>query len=95
MSPTDLDKKTLAESLLMKVHEQSEEGPERSPFWREGRWRCEYYRTGGSARLKVFSGESCVHEEVVQGSSADRRSLELKKVFLESRRAGREDTLLR
>jgi hypothetical protein len=95
MTPPDLETKTLAEALLLKAHEQSSQSPERSPFWREGPWRCEYHRSGPSPRLKVFSGDSCVHEEAVQNTAADRRSLELKRVLLESQRAGREDTLLR
>ena len=97
MTPPDLDpdKSALAQSLLRRAHEQSSQSPERSPFWREGPWRCEYYRSGGPERLKVFSGESCVHEEVVQDQSPERRARELKRVFLESQRAGRDDTLLR
>ena len=50
---------------------------------------------GGPERLKVFSGDACVHEEPVQDQSADRRARELKRVFTESQRAGWDHTLLR
>jgi len=100
MTPPNLkdqpkEQTTLAQALLQRAHEQSAESPERSPFWREGPWRCEYYRSGGPERLKVFSGDACVHEEPVQDQSADRRARELKRVFAESQRAGRDHTLLR
>ena len=97
MTPFDVtdQRKTLVDSLLQKVHEQSEQAPERSPFWREGKWRCEFYDTGESARLKVFSGEACVHEESVQSkAAADDRCRELKRVFLQSQSSGPDHSLL-
>jgi hypothetical protein len=97
MTPFDVERQheTLVENLLRKVHRQSLDGPARSPFWREGPWRCEYYESQGPARLKVFRGEACVHEEVVSNTeTAPERCVELKRVFLESQRGGREDALL-
>ena len=97
MSPFDVERQheTLVENLLRTVHRQSLDGPARSPFWREGPWRCEFYESQSPARLKVFRGEACVHEEVVQNKeTAPDRCVELKRVFLESQRGGREDALL-
>ena len=96
MSPYDVDHETLVENLLRQVHSHSSSEPSRSPFWREGPWRCEYHESTPPARLKVYKGEACVHEEVVQDSNtAPQRCIELKRVFLESQRGGRDDTLLR
>jgi hypothetical protein len=97
MTPSDVqDPKKLVQSLLQRVHEQSAEAPERSPFWREGQWRCEFYNSGQPARLKVFSGEACVHEESVQSRAvADDRARELKRVFLQSQRGQGEHSLLK
>jgi hypothetical protein len=80
ISDPDEDRRALIEALLRRAHEQSRASAERSPFWREGQWRCEYYRTPGPDRLKLFSGERCVLEEPVQGgASADRRAQELRR----------------
>src|SRR5687767_2865737 len=74
------DGKTLVERLLRQLHEQSINCAERSPFWREGSWRCEYYRSPETGRLKVFSGDQCVHEEPVQGQAgAAIRAQELRR----------------
>lgn len=79
----DEDRKALVEGLLWKAHEQSVTSPERSPFWREGPWRCEFHRSPGRDRLKVFSGDRCVHEELVQGKAgADVRAQELRRVVV-------------
>ena len=86
----------LVRTLLRKMHEQSESSPEPSPFWRDGSWRCEYYKKGGSPRLKVFQGERCVYEEPIQGrSTPEDRSRELKRVYAQSVRGGEDDTLLK
>lgn len=77
----DEERKALVERLLWKAHEQSLTSPERSPFWRDGPWRCEFHRSPGKDRLKVFSGDRCVHEELVQGKAgADVRARELRRV---------------
>ncbi|MGH9309978.1 MAG: hypothetical protein ACRD1U_11430 [Vicinamibacterales bacterium] len=95
-SHSEMDRKALIDRLLRQAHEQSRKSAERSPFWREGEWRCEFYKQPGDARLKVFSGEQCVHEERVQNhAAADRRSKELRRVVVQSRRAGQENCLLR
>ena len=89
-------RKNLVSNLLRKVHEQSASSPERAPFWRDGRWRCEFHKNDGSPRLKVFQGDVCVHEEFVQGrSTPEDRSNELKRVFSQSLRGGEDDTLLK
>ena len=89
-------RENLVNNLLRKVHEHSISGPERSPFWRDGRWRCEFHKNDGSPRLKVFQGEVCVHEETLQGrSTPEDRSNELKRVFAQSQRGGDDDTLLK
>jgi hypothetical protein len=68
------------EGLLRLAHEQSLHGAERSPFWREGPWRCEFHHRPGDDRLKLFSGASCVHEERVQDRArADARAQELRR----------------
>lgn len=73
----------MEDNLLRKIHQESRNSPERSPFWREGQWRCEFYARDGDARLKVFSGERCVHEEPVQGRArADARAQELRREVL-------------
>lgn len=84
MTPSDSqDQRTTAfEKLLRRLHEQSTDSPERSPFWREDGWRCEFHKQGGPPRLKVFKGEECVHEEVVQGRAAEDRCYELRDAFL-------------
>jgi hypothetical protein len=86
MTPPNLDepRETLEDSLLRKVHEQSAHSPEPTPFWRQGRWRCEFYKQDGPPRLKVFKGEECVHEEVVQARGAvEERCRALKQTFLD------------
>ena len=89
------DRGTLAGALLRQARERGTTRAEREPFWREGRWRCEFHASGGDERLKVFSGERCVHEEPVQGrAAADERSRELRRVLVQSLRAGRDDCLL-
>lgn len=86
----------LERTLLEKAHEQSAASPERSPFWREGPWRCEFHRKPGDERLKVFSGSRCVHEESVQNQAvAYRRAQELRRIAAQSRLAGLEDCRLR
>jgi hypothetical protein len=95
MTPPECDRErqALVQSLLQKIHEQSRTAPERSPFWREGRWRCEFHRANGEERLKVFSGDRCVHEERVHGkTAADIRASELRRTYL--RRTGDPDDLL-
>jgi hypothetical protein len=86
MDPEDTvddDRTRLVASLLRQAHEQGLEGPEPAPFWREGPWRCEFHRYGGQERLKVFRGERCVHEEIVQGETRARaRSDELREVLM-------------
>ena len=78
---------SLVTNLLMKVHEQSRQSPERAPFWRDGQWRCEFHTNDGTPRLKVFSGATCVHEELIPSkSTAEQRSAELKREFVASRR---------
>jgi hypothetical protein len=73
----------LIASLLRKVHEQSLDSPEPSPFWREGPWRCEFHRQTGEDRLKVFRGDRCVHEEIVEGRArAHTRCHELREVLM-------------
>jgi hypothetical protein len=95
-SDSDRERKALIDGLLRQAHEQSKRSAERSPFWREGEWRCEFHTQSGDGRLKVFSGEQCVHEERVQnGTAADTRARELKRVVLQSRGAGSERFLLR
>jgi hypothetical protein len=80
------DRKTLVERLLRQVHEQSINSAERSPFWREGSWRCEFYRSPETGRLKVFSGDRCVHEESVQGQAvADARAQELRRAVIQGK----------
>src|SRR4029453_14319778 len=82
MGNSDLDesRKALIAALLRRAHEQSRASAERSPFWREGQWRCEYYTTPGPDRLKLFSGGRCVVEEPVSGSSrAGRRARGLRR----------------
>jgi hypothetical protein len=79
----DRDRHALVQSLLQKIHEQSRTAPERSPFWREGRWRCEFHRTNGEEWLKLFSGDRCVHEERVHGeNAAEIRASELRRTYL-------------
>ncbi len=93
---SDQERRTLIDRLLRQAHEQSRRSAERSPFWREEEWRCEFHRQPGDERLKVFSGEQCVHEERVQDKTiADTRSQELRRVVLQSRRAGYDTGLLR
>jgi hypothetical protein len=86
MDPDDIvddDRTRLVASLLRRAHEQSLESPEPAPFWREGLWRCEFHRTGGQDRLKVFQGDRCVHEEIVEGQSGARaRCDELRHVLM-------------
>jgi hypothetical protein len=72
-------RRALEDRLLRQAHERGSTEAERSPFWREGRYRCEFHKRPGDERLKVFSGERCVHEEAVQGSGADRRAQELRR----------------
>jgi hypothetical protein len=92
---SDLERKTLIDALLKRLHEQSSTRAEPSPFWREGQWRCEFHRRDGDERLKVFSGDRCVHEESVQGRAvADRRAQELLRV-VRSQGGGPEITLSR
>ncbi|MGH9370968.1 MAG: hypothetical protein ACRD15_05500 [Vicinamibacterales bacterium] len=95
-SQSDQQRKTLIDRLLRQAHEHGSTSAERSPFWREGEWRCEFHKGPGDERLKVFSGERCVHEESVQGTEvAAKRSQELRRVVIQSQRAGREDCLLK
>jgi hypothetical protein len=76
-------RQALVTNLLKKAHEQSKQSPERAPFWREGRLRCEFYKVDGRPRLKVFAGEVCVHEELVQGKpTAEERSDELRREYV-------------
>ena len=83
----------LARSLLRRAHNQSATTPERAPFWREGPWRCEFYRQPGHGRLKVYKGERCVHEEAVQShTQATRRCDELRRLI--AQRSGQRDALL-
>jgi len=91
MDPKSSDeRKAMEDNLLRKVHQESRNSPERSPFWREGQWRCEFYARDGDTRLKVFSGERCVHEEPVQGRArADTRAQELRREVLEGPRHAR------
>jgi hypothetical protein len=90
-NPED-DRTALVERLLQKAHEQSVTSPERSPFWREGTWRCEFHRRPGTDRLKVFSGDRCVHEELVQGKAgADVRAQELRRVVIRRSHLERAD----
>ena len=96
MGNPESDRRALEGTLLKKVHEQSSTSPERAPFWREGEWRCEFHKRPGDERLKVFSGANCVHEESVPSqAAADARARELRRVVMQSRRAGRDDCLLR
>ena len=79
---TDESRKALIDLLLRQAHEQSLTSAERSPFWREGQWRCEFYRSQDTDRLKLFSGDRCVLEEPVQGpASADARAQELRRAI--------------
>ena len=95
MSPYDVDHETLVENLLRQARRESADAPSRFPFWREGPWRCEYHESVQPARLKVFKGESCVHEEAVEDpDAAAERCTELKRVFLEGQQDGSDDTLL-
>jgi hypothetical protein len=81
-SETDESRKALIDGLLRQAHQQSLTSAERSPFWREGQWRCEFYRSPDTDRLKLFSGDRCVHEEMVQGAaSADIRAQELRRAI--------------
>lgn len=92
----DEGRKALVDALLRQAHEQSRGSAERAPFWREGEWRCEFHKRPGDERLKVFSGERCVHEEPVQGSSgADSRAQELRRVVVQRRGAGADHFLLK
>jgi hypothetical protein len=76
---SDEERRTLVDGLMRQAHEQSRHSAERSPFWREGTWRCEFHRQAGDARLKLFSGARCVHEEPVQDRArADVRAQELR-----------------
>lgn len=89
MVPENLDRarEAMEDNLLRKIHQESQNAPERSPFWREGHWRCEFYAQDGDPRLKVFSGSRCVHEEPVQGrAGADVRSQELRRAVLQAPR---------
>jgi len=92
MASKDDERRALIDSLLRRAHEQSLAAPERAPFWREGTWRCEYYRGAGDDKLKVFRGGRCVHEEVVPpGPQAHARSQELRQAVIRERRPGGED----
>jgi hypothetical protein len=85
---SDEDRKALVDRLLSQAHEQSVRGAERSPFWREGPWRCEFHRNSQTERLKLFSGERCVYEEPVQGvAGASVRSKELRRAVVQGDRA--------
>jgi hypothetical protein len=78
----DEGRRALIDRLLRLAHEQSSRSAERSPFWREGAWRCEFYKSSG--RLKLFSGDRCVHEEIVQGTArATVRAQELRRAVME------------
>lgn len=91
---TDDDRTELVASLLRKAHEESLESPERSPFWREGAWRCELHCQDGQERLKVFRGDRCVHEEIVEGQARARaRCYALRDVLMREEHdpAGRGD----
>ena len=93
MGATDRERerRELIATLIRLAHEQSSASPEPAPFWREGPWRCEYHSTTEQPRLKVFSGERCVHEEPVPGkAAADARSRELRRTI--PRRFGGTDT---
>jgi hypothetical protein len=80
---SDEDRKVLVDRLLWQAHEQSLRGAERSPFWREGPWRCEFHRSAEAERLKLFSGDRCVYEEPVQGvAGAAVRSRELRRAVV-------------
>ena len=84
----DDERRTVVDGLLRLAHEQSQKSAERSPFWREGAWRCEFHRRPGDERLKLFSGPSCVHEEPVPDSArADARAQELRRE-VRARQAG-------
>lgn len=86
------DRQSLVDGLLRKLHEQSVTSPEPSPFWREGRWRCEFHRRPGDKCLKLFSGSRCVHEERVDSTAnASRRAGELRREILENRRGSSID----
>ena len=77
---TDQSRKELVDVLLRRAHEQSSNGAERQPFWREGSWRCEFYKSAGTDRLKLFSGARCVHEEIVKDAAgATERAQELRR----------------
>lgn len=92
MAPNKVDepRRTLVDSLLRKAHEQSADSPERTPFWREGRLRCEFHKHDGPPKLKVFSGDVCVHEEVVHGRAEERCS-ELRQTFVARQQRDRRD----
>jgi hypothetical protein len=93
----DEQRARLVRSLLQRVHAQSGTGAERTPFWREGNWRCEFHnQPGGDPLLKVFRGASCVHEEPVQNATtAEVRARELRRLTIQSAHAGQDDCLLR
>jgi hypothetical protein len=83
------DKDEVLAALTRKVHEESLDSPEPSPFWREREWRCEFHRSGGQERLKVFRGQRCVHEEIVTGRArAEARCDELRQVLMHDDRRG-------
>jgi hypothetical protein len=81
---TDEARRALVDHLLRQAHEQSINSAERSPFWREGPWRCEFYKSPGTERLKLFSGDRCVHEEIVQDTAgATLRAQELRRAVIQ------------
>ena len=80
---SDADRKALIDRLLAQAHEQTVRGAERSPFWREDGWRCEFHRSEPTERLKLFSGDRCVYEEAVQGlAGASLRAKELRRAVV-------------
>ena len=83
---TDIERQREIDELLRRAHKESLEGPERSPFWRDGAWRCELHLGDRRPRLKVFAGRTCVHEEpTVPGATATRRAHELRAIFVSRR----------
>jgi hypothetical protein len=83
---SDEERRALVDTLLRLAHEQSSASAERSPFWREGPWRCEFHRQPGDQRLKIFKGDSCVHEETVHDkAAAAARAEELRCAVTQSR----------
>ena len=81
---SDWQRQKQIDDLLGHLHQQSGKEPQRSPFWREGRWRCELHVDDSAATLKVFNRDTCVHEESIKpGQTAEERIRELKRRFVD------------